>query len=119
MYPTEFQVQRFAYRGGWVVRQGDSLSFLAREGPSKLQYSAPVDSVIQIGRDAYVLPATKGYGEVRVVLHNTDTKTPFLVEPGMRIAQLVVLPIPELELVEVDELPSSERGVRGFGSSAT
>jgi dUTP pyrophosphatase len=37
----------------------------------------------------------------------------------MRIAQLVVLPIPELDLVEVDELPSSERGVRGFGSSAT
>jgi dUTPase len=36
----------------------------------------------------------------------------------MSIAQLVVLPIPEVELVEVDELPSSERGVRGFGSSA-
>ena len=36
----------------------------------------------------------------------------------MRIAQLVVLQLPELELVEVDELPASERGVRGFGSSA-
>ena len=60
-----------------------------------------------------------GYrGELRVVLHNTDLKAPFVVEPGMRIAQLVVLPIPEFELVEVDELPSSERGVRGFGSSA-
>jgi len=61
-----------------------------------------------------------GYrGELRVVLLNTDAKQPFLVEPGMRIAQLVVLPIPELELVEVEELPPSERGVRGFGSSAT
>ncbi len=61
-----------------------------------------------------------GYrGELRVVLLNTDPTEPFVVEPGMRIAQLVVLPIPELELVEVDELPSSERGVRGFGSSAT
>ena len=61
-----------------------------------------------------------GYrGELRVVLLNTDRAEPFVVEPGMRIAQLVVLPIPELELVEVDELPSSERGVRGFGSSAT
>ena len=60
-----------------------------------------------------------GYrGELRVVLLNTDRTKPFVVEPGMRIAQLVVLPIPELELVEVDELPSSERGVRGFGSSA-
>ena len=61
-----------------------------------------------------------GYrGELRVVLLNTDVSETFVVEPGMRIAQLVVLPIPELELVEVDELPSSERGVRGFGSSAT
>jgi dUTP pyrophosphatase len=60
-----------------------------------------------------------GYrGELRVVLLNTDRTEPFVVEPGMRIAQLVVLPIPEVELVEVDELPSSERGVRGFGSSA-
>jgi dUTP pyrophosphatase len=59
-----------------------------------------------------------GYrGELRVVLLNTDAREPFVVEPGMRIAQLVVLPVPELELVEVDELPESERGVRGFGSS--
>jgi dUTP pyrophosphatase len=60
-----------------------------------------------------------GYrGELRIILLNTDSSEPFVVEPGMRIAQLVVLPIPELELVEVDELPTSERGVRGFGSSA-
>jgi dUTP pyrophosphatase len=59
-----------------------------------------------------------GYrGELRVVLLNTDPKERFVVEPGMRIAQLVVLPVPELEVVEMDELPASERGVRGFGSS--
>ena len=59
-----------------------------------------------------------GYrGEIRVVLLNTDLREAFVVEPGMRIAQLVVLPVPELELVETDELPEGERGVRGFGSS--
>ena len=59
-----------------------------------------------------------GYrGEIRVVLLNTDSLDLFVVEPGMRIAQLVVLPVPELELLEVDELPESQRGVRGFGSS--
>jgi dUTP pyrophosphatase len=59
-----------------------------------------------------------GYrGEIRVVLLNTDLREAFVVEAGMRIAQLVVLPVPEIELVEVDELPESERGVRGFGSS--
>jgi dUTP pyrophosphatase len=60
-----------------------------------------------------------GYrGELKVVLLNTDARESFLVEPGMRIAQLVVLPVPRVEPVEVDELPDSERGVRGFGSSA-
>ena len=56
-------------------------------------------------------------GELLVNLVNTDTREAFVVEQGMRIAQLVILPVPELELVEVDELPDSERGVRGFGSS--
>jgi dUTP pyrophosphatase len=59
-----------------------------------------------------------GYrGELLVNLVNTDKHEPFVVEPGMRIAQLVIVPLPEVELVEVEELPESERGVRGFGSS--
>ena len=59
-----------------------------------------------------------GYrGELKVILVNTDTSHAFVVEPGMRIAQLVVLEVPELELVETDELPATERGVRGHGSS--
>ena len=60
-----------------------------------------------------------GYrGEIRIVLLNTDPSEPFTVEAGMRIAQLVVLAIPHAEPVEVDALPASERGERGFGSSA-
>ncbi len=60
-----------------------------------------------------------GYrGELKVILHNTDDREAFVVEPGMRIAQLVVLEVPGVDPVEVDELPESERGVRGFGSSA-
>src|SRR5690348_4431687 len=60
-----------------------------------------------------------GYrGELKVVLQNTDRHEPFVVEPGMRIAQLVVLAVPAVAAVEVDELPASERGERGFGSSA-
>jgi len=59
-----------------------------------------------------------GYrGELLVNLLNTDRQETFVVEPGMRIAQLVILPVPGVELVEVEELPESERGVRGFGSS--
>jgi dUTP pyrophosphatase len=60
-----------------------------------------------------------GYrGELKVILLNTDAREPFVVEPGMRIAQLVVMQVPGIDPVEVEELPESERGVRGFGSSA-
>ena len=60
-----------------------------------------------------------GYrGELRVVLLNTDPERDFTVEVGDRIAQLVILALPQIELVEVDELPGSERADRGFGSSA-
>jgi len=60
-----------------------------------------------------------GYrGELRVILLNTDASEAFTVEPGMRIAQLVVLPVPTVSLLDVAELDESERGVRGFGSSA-
>ena len=59
-----------------------------------------------------------GYrGEVKVILLNTDRSEPFVVEPGMRIAQLVIVELPAVELVEVDELPTSERGEGGLGSS--
>ena len=60
-----------------------------------------------------------GYrGELLVNLVNHDEKQAFVVEPGMRIAQLVVLPVPEVDPVVVSELPAGERGVKGFGSSA-
>ena len=60
-----------------------------------------------------------GYrGELKVVLLNTDRTEQFVVEPGMRIAQLVVVPVALPEPREVAELPDSERGEKGFGSSA-
>lgn len=61
-----------------------------------------------------------GYrGELKVVLLNTDLEETFVVEPGMRIAQLVVVPVVVSEPKDVTELPDSSRGERGFGSSAS
>ena len=59
-----------------------------------------------------------GYrGEIQIVLLNTGDEV-FSVEPGMRVAQLVVVPVAAVRLVEVDELTASERGTQGFGSSS-
>lgn len=59
-----------------------------------------------------------GYrGEVKVILLNTDEREPFVVEPGMRIAQLVLVEAASVRLLEVDVLSASERGAGGLGSS--
>ena len=61
-----------------------------------------------------------GYrGELKVALLNTDARATFVVEPGMRIAQLDVLAVPPVAPFEVDELPASDRGAGGFGSSGS
>ena len=61
-----------------------------------------------------------GYrGEIRVLLLNTDRAEAFEVEPGARIAQLLVLPFADLEPVQASELAATVRGDGGFGSSGT
>jgi dUTP pyrophosphatase len=59
-----------------------------------------------------------GYrGEVMVLLVNHDPAVPAAVTRGDRIAQLLVQRVEHVALVEVDELPPSDRGVGGFGST--
>jgi dUTP pyrophosphatase len=57
-------------------------------------------------------------GEVMVALVNLGD-APFVVERGMRIAQLLVAPVPRVIWSEVDELPSTGRGAGGFGHTGT
>lgn len=59
-----------------------------------------------------------GYrGELQVIAINTDRDNSFVVEVGMRVAQLLVVPVATLSLVEQDELSDTVRGAAGFGSS--
>lgn len=59
-----------------------------------------------------------GYrGELRVLLLNTDRDEPFEIEPGDRVAQLLLTPFAPAEPVEVADLEETKRGLAGFGSS--
>ena len=55
-------------------------------------------------------------GSVGVPLHN-DSNEPRVIEPHERVAQMVIIPIPEVEFVLVDSLEETERGTGGFGST--
>lgn len=59
-----------------------------------------------------------GYrGEIKVIVVNLDPSDIIHITRGQKIAQLVVQPVERVELVEVEELPGSERGAAGFGST--
>ncbi|RLS65218.1 MAG: dUTP diphosphatase [Planctomycetota bacterium] len=55
-------------------------------------------------------------GEMKVPLINHG-KIPFVVEPGMRIAQMIVARVEHVQILEVKELTQTQRGERGFGST--
>ena len=57
--------------------------------------------------------------ELRVLLVNLDPASPFVIERGDRIAQLVVQRVERCTFRTVDALAASERGVGGFGSTGT
>jgi len=99
--PTGIAVEIPAGHAGFVLPRS---GLAARHGISVVNSPGLIDS---------------GYrGEIRVVLLNSDRHNAFTVEPGMRIAQLVIAPVAVVRLVEVDELALSERGGQGFGSSS-
>ena len=61
-----------------------------------------------------------GYrGEIQVVAINLDQRDPIDIRRGDKIAQLVILPVPQVALAEVEELPTSDRGAGGFGSTGS
>lgn len=59
-----------------------------------------------------------GYrGEIKVVVVNLDPRSPIDIRRGEKLAQLVIQRVEKVELQEADELPESDRGAGGFGSS--
>ena len=85
--------------GWWLPRSG----LAARHGIALVNAPGLIDA---------------GYrGELRVLLLNTDRRKVVSLQAGDRIAQLVLVAVGLPEVTEVAELPESERGAAGFGSS--
>jgi dUTP pyrophosphatase len=56
-------------------------------------------------------------GELCVIAINLDPHEPIVIKKGDRVAQLVILAVPRVELIEVEELDETERSEKGLGSS--
>jgi len=88
---------------GWAAFVHPRSGLAAREGLTIVNTPGTIDS---------------GYrGEVRVCLLNTDRNRQVILRRGDLVAQLVFQRVGEASFVEVDQLPTSDRGDRGYGST--
>ena len=109
---TDAVIPFYAYEGdaGLDLSATESCTlkpFERKAIPTKLAIAIPD------GYAGLVIPR----GELKVILINLDPNEPFAIEVGDRIAQLMIVKIPTVQLHKVDELPATERGESGFGSS--
>jgi len=76
IFPAEWTVARFLYQGGWIVRRGDSLSFLAKAGRSTIRYQSQTGATMEVSGHAFVFPRTgSNYGYLPINLAATG-RTP-------------------------------------------
>jgi hypothetical protein len=71
LHPPEYTISRFLYRGGWLARAGDSLSFLARAGRHQLHYVAGAPVIIELAGRVYRLEGTNAYRAAQVAVPRT------------------------------------------------
>ena len=70
------------------------------------------------GIDVLAGVVDSGYrGEIKVVLQSSNARGIRVIARGEKIAQIIILPLPQVKLEIVEELEESERGEKGFGSS--
>lgn len=93
-----------------AIPEGYAGFIYARSGLATRRNLAPANKVGVVDADYR--------GELMTPLHNHGS-TPAVIEPGERVAQLVVAPVMHAEFIEADSLDETERGAGGFGSTGT
>ena len=93
-----------------AIPEGYAGFIYARSGLATRRNLAPANKVGVVDADYR--------GELMTPIHNHGS-TPAVIEPGERVAQLVIAPILHAEFIETDSLDETERGAGGFGSTGT
>lgn len=122
-YPSDAGFDLTAVWSGWnngskVFEYGFGLSFEIPEGYVGLIF--PRSSIFR--KDLFLTNCVgvidSGYrGEVTVKFKSTTGRIPASYNIGERVAQIIIMPIPQVVFVEVKELSDSDRGSGGYGST--
>ena len=92
------------------IPEGTAAFIFARSGTATKRGLAPANKVGVIDSDYR--------GEIMVPIHNHSNKTQ-VIEPGERVAQMVIMPYVKAEFVESETLDETNRDTKGFGSTGT
>lgn len=106
------------FRENEVIRTG--LAFNIPEGYALMVYSRSGQAFknnVRLANCVGVIDSDYT-GEVKIKI-TIDGESPYIVRHGDRIAQAMLIKLPCVQLVEVDELKTTERGANGFGSTGT
>lgn len=113
--PAEFTVAPATYRGVGtaIIDTGVHMQipagyvgFLKSKSGLNVKHGITSEGVIDAGYTGSIVAKLYNYSDEEYKIHDGD-----------KITQLVILPIPEVELAQVDKLPETDRGSNGFGSS--
>ncbi|HXI14677.1 MAG TPA: hypothetical protein VNM92_18820 [Thermoanaerobaculia bacterium] len=91
LYPAQWTVARFRYRGGWRMRPGDSMSFLLQPGFATFYYQSDGGAVVNVGDQHFELsPTGSGGGQLRIVVPRQELIT-LRCEQGALVADKLEL----------------------------
>ncbi len=110
-----FSAKELVLKAGEIKPVPTGIQMSVPEGYVGLIWDKSGLSLQRVHRLAGVIDS--GYrGEVKVVMANLGSR-PFVIEKGMKIAQLLIQPVLAVKVVESDELDNTVRGENGFGST--
>ena len=89
LHPHEFTVARFAYRGGWVIHGGESVSFLADAGPATLHFATGLHSAIELDGKRYEIRPAEGYQTLSVLIDAPGRVVLRCISGGVNLDRLV------------------------------
>lgn len=89
LHPELYAVVRTMYRGGWVLEEGDSLSFLAQKGNWTLHYVTGLGALVEIDGQAQQLPAAEGYQTARVTIRSGGRVTLRCLSGAVNVDRMV------------------------------
>jgi hypothetical protein len=88
LYPEQYAMMRFAYRGGWILHAGQSVTFQVKQGRHTLHYLTGIGATIEMEGHTYTLPSVQKHATFDLQLTRTGRATLNVVSGSVNLERL-------------------------------